>query len=79
MPKWKSSQNCSEVQDYKAGQAIIRPGFDQPDNLYILAHGEVQVNIQSTEGEAAIHVLKPVICWHHYVCGGYIRPYQRNP
>lgn len=48
-----------EVQDFKAGQAIIRPGYDQPDNLYILAHGEVQVNIQSSEGEAAIHVLKP--------------------
>ena len=48
-----------DVQDYKAGQAIIRPGFDQPDNLYILAHGEIQVKIQSSEGEAAIHVLKP--------------------
>jgi CRP-like cAMP-binding protein len=48
-----------EVQEFKAGQAIIRPGFDQPDNLYILAYGEVQVKIQSIEGEAAIHVLKP--------------------
>jgi len=48
-----------EVQDYKTGQAIIRPGSDQPDNLYILAHGEIQVKIQSSEGEAAIHVLKP--------------------
>jgi len=48
-----------DVQEYKAGQAIIRPGVDQPDNLYILAHGEIQVKIQSTEGEAAIHVLKP--------------------
>ncbi|MFZ2302945.1 MAG: cyclic nucleotide-binding domain-containing protein [Gallionella sp.] len=48
-----------DIQEYKAGQAIIRPGFDQPDNLYILAHGEIQVKIQSSEGEAAIHVLKP--------------------
>ena len=48
-----------EVQDIKAGQAIIRPGLDQPDNLYILAHGEIQVKIQSNEGDAAIHVLKP--------------------
>ena len=48
-----------EIQDFKAGQAIIRPGVDQPDNLYILAHGEIQVKIQSSEGEAAIHVLKP--------------------
>lgn len=47
------------VQEYKAGEAIIRPGLDQPDNLYILAHGEIQVKIQSSEGEAAIHVLKP--------------------
>src|SRR3989338_2495233 len=48
-----------EIQDYKAGQAIVRPGVDQPDNLYILAHGEIEVKIQSSEGEAAIHVLKP--------------------
>ena len=48
-----------EIQEFKAGQAIIRPGVDQPDNLYILAHGEIQVKIQSSEGEAAIHVLKP--------------------
>lgn len=48
-----------EVLDFKAGEEIIRPGLDQPDNLYILAHGEIQVKIQSKEGEAAIHVLKP--------------------
>ncbi|MDD5301317.1 MAG: cyclic nucleotide-binding domain-containing protein [Gallionella sp.] len=48
-----------EIQDFKAGQAIIRPGLDQPDNLYILAHGEIQVKIQSNEGDAAIHVLRP--------------------
>jgi len=48
-----------EVQDFKAGEAIVRPGVDQPDNLYILAHGEIEVKIQSSEGEAAIHVLKP--------------------
>ena len=48
-----------DVQNYKAGEAIIRPGLDQPDNLYILAHGEIQVRIQSSKGEAAIHVLKP--------------------
>ncbi len=48
-----------EILDYKAGQAIVRPGVDQADNLYILAHGEIQVMIQSHEGDAAIHVLKP--------------------
>ena len=48
-----------EVQDFKSGQAIVQPGTEQPDNLYILARGEIQVNIQSNEGKAAIHVLKP--------------------
>jgi len=48
-----------EIQDFKAGQFIVHPGVEQPDNLYILAHGEIQVKIQSSEGEAAIHVLKP--------------------
>ena len=48
-----------EVHDYKSGEAIIRPGADQPDNLYILAHGDIEVKIQSTEGAATIHVLKP--------------------
>lgn len=48
-----------EVRDFKAGEAIVRPGIEQPDNLYILAHGEVNVKIRNSEGEAAIHVLKP--------------------
>jgi len=48
-----------EVLDFKAGKEIVHPGGEQPDNLYILAHGEIQVNIQSRDGEAAIHVLKP--------------------
>jgi len=48
-----------EVQEFKAGEAIIRPGLDQPDNLYILAHGEIQVDIQGADGKTAIHVLKP--------------------
>lgn len=48
-----------KVQDYKAGEVIVQPGDNQPDHLYILAHGEIQVKIQSSEGEAAIYVLKP--------------------
>ena len=47
------------VQDYKSGEIIVQPGDNQPDNLHILAHGEIQVKIQSSEGEAAIYVLKP--------------------
>ncbi|MDP2852560.1 MAG: cyclic nucleotide-binding domain-containing protein [Gallionella sp.] len=48
-----------KVQDYKAGEVIVQPGDKHPDNLYILAHGEIQVKIQGSEGEAAIYVLKP--------------------
>ena len=48
-----------EVKDYKGGDVIVQPSADQPDNLYILAHGDIEVKIQSTEGAATIHVLKP--------------------
>src|SRR3989338_2841653 len=48
-----------DVHGYKAGDVIIQPGDKQPDNLNILAHGEIQVKIQSSDGEAAIHILKP--------------------
>lgn len=48
-----------EVKDYKAGEAIVQASADQPDNLYILAHGDIEVRILSGEGESTIHVLKP--------------------
>ena len=48
-----------EVQDYKAGQVIVRPGDKQPDNLYILAHGDIEVKIESSGEDSTIHVLKP--------------------
>jgi CRP/FNR family cyclic AMP-dependent transcriptional regulator len=49
-----------DVQRYKAGDLIVQPGDKrQPDNLYILAQGEIQVKILSSDGESAIHVLKP--------------------
>ncbi len=48
-----------EVQDYKSGTAIVQPGDQQPDNLYILAHGDIEVKIQSGGDESTIHVLKP--------------------
>ena len=48
-----------DVQHFEAGQSIVHPGVVQPDNLYILAAGEIQVNIHGGEGEAAFHVLKP--------------------
>lgn len=48
-----------EVQDYKAGEVIVEPADEQPDNLYILAHGDIEVKIKSGSEEATIHVLKP--------------------
>ena len=48
-----------EVQDYKAGGAIVKPGDKQPDNLYILAHGNIEVKIESSGEDSTIHVLKP--------------------
>ncbi|OGS91704.1 MAG: Crp/Fnr family transcriptional regulator [Gallionellales bacterium GWA2_60_18] len=48
-----------DVQHHKAGDLIVQPGGKQPDNLYILAQGEIQVKIHSSDGDTAIHVLKP--------------------
>lgn len=48
-----------EVQDYKSGDIIVRPGDEGHDNLYILAHGDIEVKIESGEEETTIHVLKP--------------------
>lgn len=49
-----------DVMSYKSGDLIVQPGDKkQPDNLYILASGEIQVKIFSSDGDAAIHTLKP--------------------
>jgi signal-transduction protein with cAMP-binding, CBS, and nucleotidyltransferase domain len=47
-----------EVQDYKSGEIIVQPGDKQADNLYILAHGDIEVRIASGNEESTIHVLK---------------------
>jgi len=47
------------VRTYKSGDLIVQPGGKEPDNLYILAQGEIQVKIKSSDGENVIHVLKP--------------------
>ncbi|MBI3479516.1 MAG: cyclic nucleotide-binding domain-containing protein [Nitrosomonadales bacterium] len=52
-------QGLFEVQDYKAGEIIVQPGDKQPDNLYILAHGDIEVKIEGEGEESIIHVLKP--------------------
>lgn len=48
-----------ELQEFKAGEAIVQPGDDQPDNLYILADGDIEVKIKSGIEESIVHVLKP--------------------
>jgi CRP-like cAMP-binding protein len=48
-----------EVREFKPGEAIVGPGSAQADNLYILAHGDIEVKLQSEEGDSILHVLKP--------------------
>lgn len=48
-----------EVRDYKSGEAITIPSDEKNDNLFILAHGDIEVKIQSGSDEATIHILKP--------------------
>lgn len=49
-----------ELHDYKAGEVIAQPTGAQSDNLFILAHGDIEVKILSPgEGATTIHVLKP--------------------
>jgi CRP-like cAMP-binding protein len=48
-----------EVKDYKPGDAIVQPADKHPDNLYILAHGEIEVKIKTGTEEQTISVLKP--------------------
>jgi len=48
-----------EVRDYEAGAAIVKQGDEQPDNLYILAHGDIEVKFKSGSEESTIHILKP--------------------
>ena len=55
----KIIEGLFEVQDYKSGDIIVQPGDKQPDNLYILAHGDIEVKIESEGKQSIIHVLKP--------------------
>ncbi|MDD4930435.1 MAG: cyclic nucleotide-binding domain-containing protein [Gallionella sp.] len=49
-----------EIQEYNTGDIIVQPKDEQPDNLYILANGEIDVKIESGSGEeSTVHVLKP--------------------
>ena len=48
-----------EVKNYKTGEKITKPGDKGHDNLFILAHGEIEVKILNGAEVASIHVLKP--------------------
>lgn len=48
-----------DVENYKAGEVIAKPGDARPDNLYILVHGGIDVKIVSEDGDFSIHVLQP--------------------
>jgi cAMP-binding proteins - catabolite gene activator and regulatory subunit of cAMP-dependent protein kinases len=48
-----------DVKNYKDGEVIVKPGDERPDNLYILAHGGIDVKIESDDGNFSIHVLQP--------------------
>jgi CRP-like cAMP-binding protein len=48
-----------KVHDHNSGDVIVQPGDEQPDNLYILAHGDIEVKIESGGEISTIHVLKP--------------------
>lgn len=48
-----------KVKSYKTDDIIVQPGDKQPDNLYILAQGEIQVKIHGGDGDVTIYKLKP--------------------
>ncbi len=48
-----------ELRESKGGDVITAPTDAQPDNLFILASGDIEVKIQSGSEEQTIHVLKP--------------------
>lgn len=55
----KIIEGLFDVREYESGEVIAQPGDARPDNLYILASGDIEVKIESDEGESVIHVLKP--------------------
>ncbi len=48
-----------DVRDYRAGEIITKPSDAKNDNLFILAHGDIEVRIHSDHEQSTIHVLKP--------------------
>lgn len=48
-----------EVREYTSGAFIVKQGDEHPDNLYILAHGDIEVKLKTGSEESIIHILKP--------------------
>lgn len=48
-----------DIQDFKSGVTIVKQGDELPDNLYILANGDIEVKFRSGTQESTIHILKP--------------------
>ena len=55
----KIIEGLFDIQEYESGEVITQPGDTRPDNLYVLAYGDIEVKIESRDGESIIHVLKP--------------------
>ena len=58
-PEVELLSGLCDIQSYKAGDIIVQPADQQPDNLYILASGDIEVKIDSAGEKTDIHVLKP--------------------
>jgi len=49
-----------DVQEYRPGEVITKPGDNRPDSLCILAQGNIEVkNNGGGENEELLHLLKP--------------------
>ena len=58
-PELETLAGLFEVKTRKSGEQIVKQADKKPDNLYILAQGEIAVKINSSDGETVIHTLKP--------------------
>jgi CRP-like cAMP-binding protein len=48
-----------DVIEYSPSAAIVRPGEERPDNLYLVAEGRIEVKFDADGGAPVLHTLKP--------------------
>jgi CRP-like cAMP-binding protein len=48
-----------DVHSYQSGEVIATPCDAEPDSLYFLVHGCIEVRLQSLQGLRTIHVVNP--------------------